>query len=115
MESEKSEDSVKSEHVSETNFKKGDSEGNTIKYRNNFKFEMASFKAGSLFATCKFCKQKMYFCDCILCEKCGEEECNCMQDETSHEVSVDSEMSTFEYAPLPPSLNQIESNALVEH
>ena len=38
-----------------------------------------------------------------------------MQDETSHEVSVDSEMSTFEYAPLPPSLNQIESNALVEH
>jgi len=55
--------------------------GNTLKYRNNFKFELAAYKSNSLFSNCKFCRQKNINCTCIKCIKCAEEECICLIEE----------------------------------
>ena len=63
---------------SRTNNKLAKSEqGNTLKYRKNFKFEMAGFKASGLFGECKFCRQKVIHCECELCPSCGQEDCSC--------------------------------------
>ena len=75
--SEASNDSAASKAKSENPDSKSNQAGNTLKYRNNFKFELAAFKAGSLFSDCKTCRMKTIECICQFCLFCGEEGCEC--------------------------------------
>lgn len=72
VDSEASDDSAASKAKSDNPDSRGDRPGNTHKYRNNFRFELASFRAGSLFSDCKTCRMKTIECNCQLCLFCGK-------------------------------------------